>query len=115
MTIEQFYDKIGANYSAVLKRLASESLILTIVKKFPAERSFSDLNDAFTVHDAEKAFRVAHTLKGITLNLGFDNLYEPTYELTEKLRTKSFDGTEELFNKIKKLYETIIGLIPEIE
>ena len=27
--------------------------------------------------DAKEAFMAAHTLKGVSQNLGFDNLYEP--------------------------------------
>ena len=35
------------------------------------------LEAAMAAGDAEGAFMAAHTLKGVSQNLGFDNLYEP--------------------------------------
>ena len=37
----------------------------------------------------------AHTLKGVCQNLGFTNLYQPTYELTEVLRAGTPEGSKE--------------------
>ncbi len=31
----------------------------------------------------EDAFRAAHTLKGVCLNLGFSDLYHTSYDITE--------------------------------
>ena len=54
----------------------------------------------------ETAFRAAHTLKGICLNLGFDNLFAPSQELTEKLRgATTIEGTDELFAAVEKEYD----------
>lgn len=48
----------------------------------------------------------AHTLKGICLNLGFDNLFAPSQELTEKLRgATTIEGTDELFAAVEKEYD----------
>ena len=38
--------------------------------------------DGIEAKDAETAFRGAHTLKGVCLNLGFQKLYEVSAELT---------------------------------
>lgn len=46
--------------------------------------------------DAEGAFMAAHTLKGVSQNLGFDNLYEPAVVVTEALRgADAVDGARE--------------------
>jgi len=42
----------------------------------------------------KEAFRAAHTLKGVCQNLGFTNLYQPTCDLTEVLRTGTLEGTK---------------------
>lgn len=70
-------------------------------------RSFGQLETALADKDAETAFRAAHTLKGICLNLGFDNLFAPSQELTEKLRGATHDreGTDELFAAVEKEYD----------
>ena len=49
-----------------------------------------------------QAFRAAHTIKGICLNLGFDKLYQASSDITEQLRGKdTVEGTEERFLEVK--------------
>ena len=68
--------------------------------------SFGQLETALADKDAETAFRAAHTLKGICLNLGFDNLFAPSQELTEKLRgATTIEGADELFAAVEKEYD----------
>lgn len=117
MSIKEFYEKIGSDYNEVLGRLNMESLINRLVKKFPADPTFGDLTDGFEKKDAEKAFRAAHTLKGLCSNLGFGCLFAPAYDLTEKLRGRTFDvtGTNELYNEVKKQYAFIVDNIKELD
>ena len=96
MTVRECYEKMGANYDGVLSRLGNEMLIRKFVIKFLKDPSFQDLTAAIEKSDAESAFRAAHTLKGICLNLGFDNLYKPSEALTEKLRGGELNGYETL-------------------
>ena len=80
MTVRECYEELGSDFDKVLSRLVDK--------------------------DAETAFRAAHTLKGICLNLGFDNLFAPRQELTEKLRgATTIEGTDELFAAVEKEYD----------
>ncbi len=97
MTLRECYDELGSDFDKVLSRLVSEALVKKFALKFPDDPSFGQLKTALADKDAETAFRVAHTLKGICLNLGFENLLAPSKELTEKLRgATSVEGTDEL-------------------
>lgn len=99
MTVRECYEELGSDFDKVLSRLVSEAL----VKKFAL---FGQLETALADKDAETAFRAAHTLKGICLNLGFDNLFAPSQELTEKLRgATTIEGTDELFAAVEKEYD----------
>lgn len=102
MTVRESYEKMGANYDGVLSRLGNEMLIKKFAVKFLKDPSFQDLTDAIEQGDAEHAFRAAHTLKGICLNLGFDNLYKPSEALTEKLRGRELNGYETIICRSKK-------------
>ena len=115
MTVKELYEHIGANYADVLGRLPSESMIARFVKMFPKDPSFSELKTAFENHDAKTAFRAAHTLKGICLNLSFDSLYKPTYELTEALRGGNMDGTEGLYAAVEQEYNKIIAELEKLD
>mgnify|MGYP000010886210 FL=1 len=114
MTVRECYEKMGANYDGVLSRLGNEMLIRKFVIKFLKDPSFQDLTAAIEKSDAESAFRAAHTLKGICLNLGFDNLYKPSEVLTEKLRGRELNGYETLYDEVKEQYDKTVGAINEI-
>ena len=94
MTIEQAYEKMGADYNGVLTRFMSEALVTRFAGKFLTDPSFD-------------------ALKGICLNLGFDNLYKPSSELTELLRAGTLDGSEELMKQVEDQYTVTINALHE--
>ena len=106
MTIKECYEAMGGDYEDVLKRLMNEARIQKFALMFKKDPSMSQLTQAMDAGDVETAFRAAHTLKGICLNLGFDNLFAPSQELTEKLRgATTIEGTDELFAAVEKEYD----------
>ena len=115
MTVRESYEKIGSNFDEVLRRLGSEALVKRFALKFLNDTSFQDLKDALVKKDGETAFRAAHTLKGVCLNLGFDRLYEVSAELTEKLRGRDTSGTEKMFKKVETQYRILTDAIREME
>lgn len=86
MTLEQFYSHIGSDYKQILQRLSSEMLIRKFAIKYSSDPTYQTLSDAIAASDWETAFRAAHTLKGVALNLGFDHLNASASALTEALR-----------------------------
>lgn len=70
-----------------------------------ADGSFEALTEALKGNKAEAAFRAAHTLKGICLNLGFDRLFERASLVTERLRGGNLEGAKEGFPELKKEYD----------
>ena len=105
MTVKECYEQMGADYEGVLGRLRSEGLIKKFAKKFLDDGSFQSLKDNLAQGNGEEAFRAAHTLKGVCQNLGFDNLYQVSFNITEKLRGGETDGCEELFAKVEEQYK----------
>ena len=83
--------------------------------KFLNDTSYQTLEETLKEKNVEQAFRAAHTLKGVCLNLGFDNLFTVSSELTERLRAGELDGTEELFEKVKEQYEITVKAIRGIQ
>lgn len=94
MNTKECYEKIGSNYESVLSRFG---------------------NEALEARDAERAFRAAHTLKGVCLNLGFDRLYEISAALTEDLRGRDITGGDRLFQELTVCYEQLTEAIRELE
>ena len=111
MTIQECYKQIGGNFEDVKKRFGGDMLVEKFAIKFLSDASFQELEDGLQEKDAEKAFRAAHTLKGICLNLGFDDLYEVSAALTEKLRGRELNGYEADFAAVKECYEKTVNAI----
>lgn len=115
MTVRECYEQMGADFDNVLGRLGSEQMVQRFALKFLNDTSYQTLEETLKEKNVEQAFRAAHTLKGVCLNLGFDNLFTVSSELTEKLRAGELDGTEELFEKVKEQYEITVNAIRGIQ
>lgn len=89
MTLEECYTRMGADYADVLQRLGNEERIQRFLRMFIEEESFDRLCTALKEQNAEAAFRAAHSLKGICMNMGFTVLRASSDALTQELRTGS--------------------------
>lgn len=114
MTVEQCYSELGEDYTQLVNRFGNASILHKFLLKFPADQSFNDLTSALNAGDGESAFRAAHTLKGVCLNLGFDALHHASTALTEQLRGYDVTGTDALYQEVKNQYERVIGLIAQV-
>lgn len=115
MTLRECYDGLGLHYEKVVSCLINEAMTKKFVLKFLDDKSFQELQEGLESADGERAFRAAHTLKGVCLNLGFDDLYKVSAELTEKLRGYDTRGTEELFESVKAEYIKLTDAIKQVE
>ncbi len=118
MTLEQLYCSIGSesDYLDVLRRFTGEALVKRFVIKFLQDPSFASLEKALEEGNAEEAFRAAHTLKGVCLNLGFVSLYGPSSALTESLRGLVIsDEADGLFASVRLQYEKLIEAINKLD
>lgn len=108
MTIQECYQKLGGDYAQVEKRLPGIHLIRRFIAKFLDDGSYPELCRAMEQGQTEEVFRAAHTLKGVSANLGFDRLTASSGELTELLRGRT-DGipteTVPLLDMVRQDYE----------
>ncbi len=86
MTLSECYDAMGGNYDEVMSRLRKEERVEKFMLKFPGDKSYENLMNAMEAGDQEEAFRAAHSIKGVSQNLGLLKLYESSQELTEAIR-----------------------------
>mgnify|MGYP004543659983 FL=1 len=115
MTVKECYESMESDYEGVLGRMGSEGLVRRFALKFPDDPSYLNLEKAIQEQNVEEAFRAAHTLKGVCLNLGFDRLYKVSAELTEKLRGRELNGYEALYGKVQDEYKNTIAAIRKLE
>ena len=90
MTLKDCYMQMGADYEETVQQALADGNI-------------------------EVAFRAAHTLKGVCQNLGFNNLYEPSAELTERLRPLQETETDDLMQKVTEEYNRTVKAIEDFQ
>lgn len=115
MTLRECYAKLEGDFEGTLGRLCSEKLVERFALKFLADDSYSLLEKSLEAGNYNEAFRAAHTLKGVGLNLGFTKLFEVSDVLTEALRDGSGLEDRELFEKVKEEYQRTIELLQELQ
>ncbi len=115
MDLKTFFDAVGGDYEAVLARLGRDAMILKFVRKFPAEPSFSALQNAVEAKDAHAAFLAAHTLKGVAANLGFGALEAAADALTEALRDASCLPSDRYFDAVEAAWKSTVSHIAQLD
>lgn len=111
MNIKEFYQAVGGNYDNVLICLGKEERIRKFVRKFPESDTVVQIKDALNKKDYESAFREAHNLKGMSINIGLVNLNKVSSDLTESLRNGPKGNVNELFQKVESEYKHTCELI----
>ena len=107
MTLKECYDSFGGNYEDVLSRLMDDKRIQRFAFKFLDDTNFETLCECMEKGNYEDAFRAAHTIKGLCLNLGFERLRVSSDALTEALRGGKSDGAEGLLEKVRADYTEV--------
>ena len=102
----------GIDYDGGLKRCLNDtSLYERVLCKFPGDKSYSKIVEALESADAKAAFEAAHTLKGVSANLGLTDLYDSVFPLVEELRNEfNYVRAEQITGMLFKL-----GLITAME
>lgn len=98
----------GANVDEGLKRcMGMEQFYLQMVSRAISDMKLDDLRDAVAANNTDRAFELAHGMKGVWGNLSITPLYEPISSLTEMLRSKTPGDYVSLVNEIASRYEQL--------
>lgn len=115
MDLKEIYVMMGGDYEDVLERLMSEERIVKYLKKFKDNTDFADLEKTLNEQDYETAFRHAHNLKGMCLNLGMTQLYRSSATICETLRNgKPTVDVKPLLEDVRCDYKRVIEAIDAI-
>jgi len=114
MELQEFYKQIGGDFEDVKKRLFNEDFVKKFVLKFKEDNTYQNLIKSFNEEDYDEAFRFVHTLKGTSVNLGFDDLYRSSCNLTECLRNKNIEDARNFLPAVQEDYQKVIELIEKL-
>ncbi len=93
----------GADVETTIKRfMGNEGLYLKFLMKFPDDKNYESIQEHVAEGNYEAAFNDAHTLKGVSANLGLNPIYEGASRLVELLRGKQPEEVDvEEVNRVK--------------
>ena len=112
--IQELYEKIEGDYEKAIYRMQNDDRIKKYLGFFVQDESFEQLKNALDNKDVEEAFRAAHTLKGISQNMAFNNFSILVEKITEELREKKLEAALETFKEVSENYNMIINEIKNI-
>lgn len=120
MNLKECYQAFGGDYEDTMKRMGMERLLQKFMLKFLDDKSFEELCSSMEQKKYEEAFRAAHTLKGLCLNLGFKTLAESSSSLTEALRSQQFEESNlveimKMLEQVKRDYQMTVSVITEFK
>lgn len=111
MDIRECYEALHGDFDQACARLMNERMVTRFVLKFPSDPSMQQLREAVAAGDNERAFRAAHTLKGVAGNLSFTALYQAASTLTEQLRPLSDPADRVLLAALEREYQRTLEVI----
>lgn len=116
MTVKECYAAMGGDYEDVVSRLRTDERIVKFLGKVVSDPSYNLLIESLAAKNMEEAFRAAHTMKGVCMNLSLTKLFTSANRLTEALRgrTEYGDDIEPLLTALKEDYESTMACIKTI-
>ena len=115
MNLKEFYEAVGGNYDDTVTRLMNESIVKKFVTLFTDDKSYNDFLNDFNNEKYEDAFRDIHTLKGLSLNLGFDTLSNICITVTDALRDGKMEVTSDMLSKLESAYNMTCENIKKLD
>lgn len=96
----------GADVDTALNRfMGKEELYLKFIQKFQNDKNLENLQDCYKNDDYEGVFASAHSLKGVSGNLGLNPVYDVSAQICDLLRGKQ--ASEVDTEKLKELKEQL--------
>lgn len=103
---------VGTDLQGTIARFMNkEDLYEKFLKKFLDDKSFKDLKIRLENNEVEEAFKCAHTLKGVSANLGLESVHQVVAPLVEDLRNGDMSDVENKFNLLTEKYNEICEII----
>lgn len=102
----------GMDIDATIARFGSnEPLMMRFLIGFPNDKTMQSLHDAMALGDREAIKVAAHSLKGLTGNLGLTPLFEASTQLMNTLRLSEDADPTELYQAVCREYDSAVAML----
>lgn len=116
MNLKEFCEKLDIDYDNVLLKFGNnEILYKRFLKKFLEDETYYELEKSWNVKNYDEVEKSAHTLKGVSANLGINRLFELTSKIVQAVRMETYDNMEETYKKLEEEYRLTKEMINELD
>ena len=112
LSVEQCYAQLQGDYADIIRRMRTDERVEKFLAMLVRDNSFDQLKTALQQEDYETAFRAAHTLKGVLLNLSLTAQAEVISEVLRKQQADEKIGP--LFEQASAAYAELMAGIREL-
>ena len=105
----------GVNVEETLRRfMNNEMLMIKFLRKFVDDENMNKLRTLIADKHYNEVLPVAHTLKGVSGNLGLIKLYEIFYRMCQDCRNDQYEDLDGLFAQAEANYSKVVEAIKKI-
>lgn len=113
--VKEMLKGAGVDLEKTLARfMGNEALYCKFLLRFPSDPNYLDLEKALREKDLDLVERAAHTLKGVSANLGLDPVAAVMAEIVKSVRQGEADQLPILFEKAQREYMRFSDIIRKI-
>lgn len=106
----------GVDTQGALRRFCDNAALYErFLLKFPGDENFEKIKPALDSGDLETALMAAHTLKGVSGNLGMNRLYLACTEVVGKLRQMEPEQAKTAYQELEKAYRQVCLVLTGVE
>lgn len=111
------FEDYGGDYTGTMSRfLGNENLYYKILPKLFQDDNLQKLGEALNAGNLDDAFMAAHTLKGVSANLGLIPLYDAVCAIVEPLRRQEQGAAyTEMYQTIQKEFQRVDELWKQLQ
>ena len=110
--LEKELEELGVELDEVMERfIGDEDLYFECMEQFVQDPAFGKLGESLGIRDYEEAFSQAHSLKGVSGNLGLTKMYQAVCEIVEPLRKKEYDNIEQNYVLVMQQLESVRSVV----
>lgn len=104
--------KAGVDVERTIQRfMGNEGLFMKFLIRFPEDENFSQIKPSLDQNDFDAALTAAHTLKGVSGNLGIMSVFDICSEMVALIRKEEFDKAKQTYGKLEAAYQEVCRII----
>lgn len=106
---------VGVEVEDAVRRFSgNEALYEKFLGRFLKDDTYEKVQKAFAEGNKEEALAAAHTLKGVSANLGLSGLFKICSEMVVRIREDDYEGAARLTGELAQAYGEICGVLNQI-